>query len=137
MIVVDPHAFNRLWPILGVWLFLFVTAGDGVLLARRQYVLLEGKKDTAILAAKNWESVPMIGGRRMTAYFRFTGANGRLKTAKESVGVGRLAPEPAVHVLGDQAYLDDDLGYSRWKLVVFGGSFAALWLWALGRYRFG
>lgn len=42
MIVVDRHAFDSLWPMLGVWLACFLTAGDGVLLLRRQYVLARG-----------------------------------------------------------------------------------------------
>ncbi|MBI3553093.1 MAG: hypothetical protein HY077_11310 [Elusimicrobia bacterium] len=137
MIVVDPHAFRRLWPALGVWLFLFLTAGDGAVLLKRQFVLARGEPAKGILTAKVREAVPMLGAKRMVAYFRFRGADGRLRTAKEPVGAGTIKAEPVIYALGDRAYLADDLGYSRWKGLFFAAAFAALWLWALARYRFG
>lgn len=43
----------------------------------------------------------------------------------------------AAHTLGDAVFLDDDFGYSRFKLWLFGSAFVSLWLWAAARYRFG
>jgi len=141
VIVVDPHAFRRLWPVLGVWLFFFLTAGDGVWLFKRQMMLQGGVKAYGIVTAKVREPVPMLRGTRNVVYFRFPGANGHLRTTKETVGSkwGEMYPgeETPVHVVQDSAVLDDDRGYTRLKVLVFGGIFAALWLWALGRYRFG
>lgn len=62
--------------------------------------------------------------------------------AREAVGgAGWAALKPGArrpaHVLRGAAFLDDDLGYSRWKLGLFGAGFATLWLWAAARRRFG
>jgi hypothetical protein len=43
----------------------------------------------------------------------------------------------AAHVRSGRAYLDDDFGYSSFKLWLFGATFVALWAWAAARYRFG
>jgi len=131
MIVVDRHAFDSLWPALGIWLFLFITAGDGWLLLRRQYVLDRGAPAKAVVTAKHRSS-----GKNYV-YFECAGAQ-----VKEPVGArgypaidaGESLP---AHALAGSAYLDDDLGYSRWKLWLFGGAFIALWAWAALRYRFG
>ena len=139
MIVVDPHAFEDLWPALGVWLLLFLTAGDGAALLHRQACLLLGKPVQVTITGKERRSPPLLGrARRNYAYFRWEGGRG-----KEAVGSGKgwtlLATDqkrPA-HVLRSSAFLDDDFGYSRFKLWLFGGAFAALWLWAAARYRFG
>src|SRR5438270_3157447 len=96
MIVVDPHAFRRLWPVLGVWLCLFLTAGDGSTLLRRGYVLARGEHVPGILTAVTHEPVPMLGGRRRVAYFRFPGADGKLHAVKEPIGKGKVASEPGV-----------------------------------------
>ncbi len=139
MIVVDPRAFRRLWPALGVWLFLFLTAGDGAAILRREAALRFGRPAQATIVAKRRRRSPVLTSiRRNVVYFAPLGA----KTLdQEAVGPlwhalsrGRRV---AVHVLGTRAFLDDDLGYSRWKLSVFGAAFAALWLWAAARYRFG
>jgi hypothetical protein len=142
MIVVDPHAFKRLWPVLGVWLVLFVTAGDGFWLLKRQYILRSPVKVSAIITAKVVEPVPRLNTKRNIVYFRYPDESGKLKTAKEPVGSGwsSLHPgheEPARLSLGVGVALEDDRGYTRFKGLVFGGGFLALWLWALGRYRFG
>lgn len=139
MIVVDPHAFEDLWPALGIWALLFLTAGDGVTLLRRQAALRLGTPVEVTITDKRREAPRLLGRtRRNYAYFRWEGGR-----EKEAVGSGRgwalLATDqkrPA-HRLKSSAFLDDDFGYSRFKLWLFGGAFAALWLWAAARYRFG
>jgi len=138
-IVVDPHAFEDLWPALGVWLLLFVTAGDGVTLLRRQAALWAGTPVQVTIVGKKTETPRLLGrARRNYAYFRWKGGSG-----KEPVGGGEgwalLAKDqkrPA-HWFRSSAFLDDDFGYSRLKLGLFGAAFVALWLWAAARNRFG
>lgn len=141
-IVIDPHAFKRLWPALGVWLILFVTAGDARTLVHRQLALAFGAPAEAVIEGKRTLRVRLPGRvRRNYVDFSYR-RQGSLRKAREPVGgagwasleVGSRRP---AHVLGEAAFLDDDLGYSRWKLGVFGAAFAALWLWAAARYRFG
>lgn len=130
MIVVDPHAFRQLWPALAIWLALFLTAGDGWLIMRRAAALHFGRPAEAVIVEKRRRS-----GRNYVS----------LKTgtivSREAVGKSWSSLEPGeavdVHILGASPFLDDDLGYSRWKSIVFGSAFAALWLWAIARYRFG
>jgi len=142
-IVIDPHAFERLWPALGVWLLLFLTAGGARTGLPRQFVLAFGTPAEAKVTGKGKASVVALLGRERRYYVDFSytldGVEGKgrepvspTKWASVSVGSRR-----AVHVRDGAAYLDDDLGYSRWKLGMFGGAFAALWLWAAARYRFG
>jgi hypothetical protein len=139
MIVVDPHAFEDLWPALGVWLLLFVTAGDGVTLLRRQAALRLGTPVEVVITDKKRESPPLLGrARRNYAYFRWDGGAGK-EPVGSSAGWTLLAPRqkrPA-HLLKSSAFLDDDFGYSRFKLGLFGAAFIALWAWAAARYRFG
>lgn len=138
-IVVDPHAFEDLWPALGLWLLLFVTAGDGVTLLRRQAALWAGAPVQVTITDKKRETPRLLGRvRRNYAYFRWEGG-----TAKEPVGAGKgwallvKDQKRPAHRLRSSAFLDDDFGYSRFKLSLFGAAFAALWLWAAARYRFG
>ena len=142
-IVIDPHAFRPLWPALGVWLALFLTAGDARTVVPRQFVLAFGAPAEARVAGKSRASVPALLGRERRYYIEFSyEAGGSRGKGSEPVGPTRWSAVPvgsrrAIHVRGGMAFLDDDLGYSRWKLGMFGGAFIALWLWAAARYRFG
>ena len=141
-IVIDPHAFKRLWPALGVWLLLFITAGDAWTVVRRQAALAWGTPIEVVVHGKRRETVQMLGRfQRNVVDFSFDLGGKRLKGRapvglKGLAGIKAGARRPA-HALGEAAFLDDDLGYSRWKLGLFGAAFVALWLWAAGRYRFG
>jgi|SRR5579883_468912 len=130
MIVVDRHAFRQLWPALAIWLALFLTAGDGWMILRRCAALELGRPAQAIVVEKRRRS-----GRNYVS-LRLDGS-----LSKEAVGGGwkkiEVGQEVAVHQWNGWTFLDDDFGYSRWKAAVFGGAFAALWLWAAARYRFG
>lgn len=140
--VVDRHAYKLLWPALGVWLLLFITAGDAWTVLRRQAALAFGKPVEAVVLGKRTERVPGLGrARRNVVDFSYEWEGKRLKS-REAVGAsGWAALKPGArrpaHVLRGAAFLDDDLGYSLWKLGLFGAGFAALWLWAAARRRFG
>lgn len=137
-LVVDPHAFDDLWPALGLWLLLFLTVGDGLTLLRRQAALRLGAPVEATITGKRRLRARPLPALRDYAYFRWDGG-----TAREPVGGGRgwarlaKGQKRPAHRLGSSAFLDDDFGYSRFKLGLFGGAFLALWLWAIARYRFG
>ena len=135
MIVVDRHAFDSLWPALAIWLLLFVTAGDAWTVARRQAALAFGAPVTATIIGKH-----RAHGRDSLRFSYVAG--GRPARADEAVGPRgwrslRVGQERPASAWAGAAFLDDDFGYSRWKLGLFGAAFAALWLWALARYRFG
>lgn len=139
-IVIDPHAFRKLWPMLGVWLLLFLTAGDAWTVVRRQAALAFGEPGEAVILSKGRERHNLHGRRN---YVRFACQHeGKRREAREPVGtegwqdLAAGARRPA-HLLGEAAFLDDDLGYSRWKLGLFGFAFLALWAWAAATYRFG
>jgi hypothetical protein len=139
MIVVDRHAFDQLWPALAVWLACFLTAGDGIHVLKRQYALLTGKRAVAELKAESRERVPFLRAQKRDYFHLRVGLD---DTGKQPVGRGGLkkympGAQLAVHVRGGTAYLDDDFGYSRFKLGLFGAVFLALWAWAAARYRFG
>jgi len=134
-IVVDPHAFDALWPALLVWLLLFVTAGDAVTVLGRRAALWWGKPATATVSAKR------RGGARRSLELSYQWG-GATRASRENVGArgwarAAVGTRRDVHVLRGRAYLDDDFGYSRWKLGLFGAAWIALWLWAAARYRFG
>lgn len=131
MIVVDRHAFDSLWPALGIWLFLFITAGDGWLLLRRQYVLERGVPIRAIVISKH-----RSGGKNYL-YFECAGAKTKEPVGGKGFSSLNIGQDLHAHAFAGSAYLDDDLGYSGWKLWLFGGAFFALWAWAALRYRFG
>lgn len=139
MIVVDRHAFDSLWPWLGVWLVCFVTAGDGVHLLKRQHALRTGTKAVAELVRESRDPVPFLKAQKRDYFHLRVGGN---DAGKQPVGKGGLkavmrGARLAVHVRDGVAYLDDDFGYSRFKLGLFGAVFVALWAWAAARYRFG
>lgn len=140
--VVDRHAYRLLWPALGVWLILFVIAGDAWTVLRRQAALTFGTPVEAVVLGKRTERVRGLGrARRNVVDFSYPWDGKPLK-GREAVGTaGWAALKPGArrpaHVLRGAAFLDDDLGYSRWKLGLFGAGFAALWLWAAARRRFG
>lgn len=125
---------------LGVWLLLFVTAGDAWTVVRRQAALAFGKPVEATILSKGRER-RKLHGRRNYVLFACRYEGKRLE-AREPVGKDGWAElaegsrKPA-HLLGTAAFLDDDLGYSRWKLGLFGFAFVALWAWAAATYRFG
>ena len=125
---VDPHAFQKLWPMLGVWFALFLTAGDGITLLGRQAALRFGHPASAIV----------VGVRRKTITFQCEGTTTSEKVVfvDDKLRPGRTIP---VHVLPrlNRAYLDSDRGYSSWKGWLFGAAFVALWIWAMATYRFG
>ena len=141
-IVVDPHAFDGLWPALGIWLLLFLTAGDAWTVVRRQAALAFGTPVSAVVEGKRRLPLPMARGARrdyLDLSYEFRGAPSKTREAVGAPGWAKVkvgARRPA-HVLGGAAFLDDDFGYSRWKLGLFGAAFVALWLWAAARYRFG
>lgn len=140
--VVDRHAYKLLWPALGVWLLLFVTAGDAWTVLRRQAALAFGTPVEAVVLAKRTGRVRALGrSRRNVVEFSSLLDGKRLKTRQAVGAAGWAALKPgsrrSAHVLRGAAFLDDDLGYSRWKLGLFGAGFAALWLWAAARRRFG
>ncbi len=142
-IVVDPHAFKALWPALAVWTFLFLTAGDGWNVLKRQLVLAAGTPAEALIEEKRRRTVSLIVGRERKYFLECSyAANGGRKTFREPVRAAgweavKVGSRKPIHVRGDAAFLDDDFGYSRWKLGLFGLAFVALWLWAAARYRFG
>lgn len=125
---VDPHAFQKLRPLLGVWLALFLTAGDGLTLLGRKAALRFGRPASGVVLAV----------RRKTITFQCEGRTAREKVSylDDNLRPGRRV---AVHVLPriERAYLDNDRGYSRWKIWLFGAAFVALWIWAMATYRFG
>ena len=134
---VDPRAFEKLRPMLGVWLAVFLTAGDGWVLSRRQIALLAGKPATAVVVSMARRKDARIGGRRIVVVFDCGG-----RRVAEPIGAGLAAlgysgKLPAHDLPAVGCFLDDDLGYSRWKLGLFGLVFAALWVWAAATYRFG
>ena len=142
-IVIDPHAFRPLWPALAVWLALFLTAGDARTVVSRQFVLAFGSPGEAVVIGKRKATVGALLGRerRWVVEFSYT-RDGVAAVGQEPVGPSRwpsvaVGSRRAIHIRGAAAFLDDDLGYSRWKLGLFGGAFIALWLWAAARYRFG
>ena len=132
--VIDRHAFKPLWPALGVWLFLFLTAGDGVSLVGRQLALAFGAPAQATVADKSRRN------RRNYLHLSYEWKKQR-RSSRAPVGKGWGSVKPrskrAVHLLAGKAYLDDDLGYSGWKLLFFSAAFVALWAWAFARRRFG
>lgn len=135
---VDPHAFEKLVPMLGVWLALFLTAGDGWVLSRRQVVMLAGEPAAAVVVSAGRRHDSMLRARKNAVVFDCAG-----RRAWEPVGSrgyssitrGRKLPAHDLPSVG--CFLDDDLGYSRWKLGLFGAIFALLWVWAAATYRFG
>ncbi len=134
-IVVDPHAFDSLWPALLVWFLLFVTAGDALTTVGRQAAQWWGAPATATVVAKH------KGGTRRSLELSYDWQGAKRKT-RENVGArgwarAAVGSRRDAHVLLGRAYLDDDFGYSRWKLGLFGAAWCALWLWAAARYRFG
>ncbi|MDP3544377.1 MAG: hypothetical protein Q8T11_18085 [Elusimicrobiota bacterium] len=141
-IVIDRHAYKLLWPALGVWLLLFIAAGDAWPVLRRQAALAFGTPVEAVVLAKRTERVRGLGRvKRNVVEFSYSWGGRRLE-ARQVVAGARWAALKAgsrrpAHVLRGAAFLDDDLGYSRWKLGLFGAAFAALWLWAAARRRFG
>lgn len=141
-IVIDRHAYKLLWPALGVWLLLFITAGDAWTVLRRQAALAFGSPVEAVVLGKRTERVRGLGRvKRNVVEFSYSW-EGISLAAREAVGgAGWAALKPGArrpaHVLRGAAFLDDDLGYSRWKLGLFGAGFATLWLWAAARRRFG
>jgi hypothetical protein len=116
---------------LGIWLFLFITAGDGWLLLRRQYVLERGVPIRAIVISKH-----RSGGKNYL-YFECAGAKTKEPVGGKGFSSLNIGQDLHAHAFAGSAYLDDDLGYSGWKLWLFGGAFFALWAWAALRYRFG
>ena len=140
-IVIDPRAFKSLWPALGLWLTLFATAGDGWTTLRRQAALAFGTPAEAVIDGKRTLRLRMFMPVRRNAVDFSYELRGVRRKAREAVGAGwsslAVGSRRPIHVLGGAAFLDDDLGYSRWKLWVFGAAFVALWLWAAARYRFG
>lgn len=139
-IVIDRHAFERLWPALGVWLALFLTAGDAWTVVRRQAALLLGKPAEAVIVSKSRERHQLHGRRRLARFaYQQDGRRVETREAVGSKGWDALSPgtRRPVHVWGGAAFLDDDLGYSRWKLGLFGVAFVGLWAWAAATYRFG
>jgi hypothetical protein len=135
MPVVDPHAFRQLWPWLGVWLVCFVTAGDGVYLLKRQAALLSGRPEIRTVRDKRRERVPFLKAQKRD--YLYLVPAGRAPVGKGGYASVNPGDTVAVHAWRDEAYLDRDYGYSRFKLGLFGAVFAGLWLWAAARYRFG
>ncbi|MBI4349548.1 MAG: hypothetical protein HY553_22120 [Elusimicrobia bacterium] len=142
-IVIDPHAFRRLVPALGIWAFLFLTAGDGCHVLKRQLALRAGEPGVARIEGTRVARVNLIVGRERRHFVDFsypsgagvrrgTGAVSRAGAPKAAAGA-----RVGIRVHRGAAYLEDDLGYSRWKLGLFGAAFAGLWLWAAATYRFG
>jgi hypothetical protein len=141
-IVVDPRAYESLWPALVVWLLLFVSAGDAWTVIRREGALLFGAPAHALIEDKRRLPAPLLGGARRDYLYLSFEAKGRRLRSREAVGSAgwtkiRVGASARVHVLGSSAFVDDDFGYSRWKLGLFGAAFAALWAWAAARRRFG
>jgi hypothetical protein len=141
-IVVDPHAYDSLWPALAVWLLLFVTAGDAWTVARRQCALVLGVPAQALVEDKRRLPVALLGGHRRDYLYLSYEAGGARRRTREAVGSAGWArvkrgARVSVHLLGSAAFVDDDFGYSRWKLGLFGAAFVALWAWAAARRRFG
>ena len=124
---VDPHAFKSLWPALGIWLAVFLAAGGGSILCRQAALRLGAPASAVVVAVRGRRVTLEYGGARTGQFVSLR--SGELRR-------GRLVP---VHLVPrtNWAYLDDDRGYSRWKLWVFGAAFVGLWVWAAARYRFG
>jgi hypothetical protein len=135
---VDPHAFKRLWPALGIWLVLFLAAGDGWVLLRRQAALRFGRPARAIVVSAGRRREAAFGARKNVVTFDCEGSRSSEPVGSRgfsSIKPGRRLPAHVLPRVG--AFLDDDLGYSRWKLGLFSAAFLALWAWAAARYRFG
>ena len=132
--VIDRHAFERLWPALGVWLFLFLTAGDATTTLGRLCASRLGVPVDAVVEGR--------AKRQGRSYLELSYERQGTKHHGRAPIAGRASSIPAgakrqVYLWAGRAYLADDLGYSRWKLGLFGAAFLALWAWALARRRFG
>src|SRR5947208_1218858 len=123
---------------LGIWLALFLTAGDGWVLSRRQLARLAGKPVTATVVSAARRADLMLRVRKNVVVFDCAGRRGTEPVGTRGFGSMKEGMKLAARDLPPVGcFLDDDLGFSRWKLGLFGAIFILLWIWAAATYRFG